>query len=930
IVDPIVFLTPKKRELIKSAITDMDMGLGAAADAGAGVGVGISSEIVAGANAGLSAAADAGVSSEIGASANADSGAGAAGAARQEAVPGLSRVSPQSAAYVEEPAFDRTELNNAAPRSAGDGHGGGGGLRDSLFEVALESQRLNNKALESFFSSQGNQMNALLEIMRCSGNKSSDVSGISAEGAAKFVETFQTNSMKAYEAYINAQRAITSGNGTDVADVADTAALRPDAASPAVSPPPVGPEPNAATSAAAGESAAAIAGMGAGGGTHIGAARSMPAPSPQRQPEPNPPSYPPQQLQPPPAAVEISPPAGYGDPGGESPANVLISLISEKTGYPQDMIDPSMDLESDLGVDSIKRIEIFAELNQKLQGGLNQDMVESLAELHTIDEIGAFLAKRLGGGAAAEYSDGRGNPLEMGAPAAYAVFGDADASSGACAASNADTSSNAYAASAAGAADSYGAGRNPEAVPGMGALSGAVGGGSENFGAKAPAAAANDIGRALINIISDKTGYPEDMIDETMDMESDLGIDSIKRIEVFSELNQFLPNGLGQDDVEALSSLHTIEEVRDLLKKKACDVSSGAAPADTQSDPEIGAIAAAAETSAGAEALAEAKAASAAPADTQSDPEIGAIAAAETSAGAGTWAEAKAASAVRTDAKTAAEAETDFEAEAKVEVEPKAESETEAEAASDSCARMPERAIKRYEVRLSDIGACSDRLNFTIGSNSSLSALDGIGEIGAAGGHGELVIVTCNGDDVSLQFAGILKNMGFHVVSLALPGCGSEDCLSVSEAHYRLPAADDVDTGRVFRDISELDGRRLTGFVHISAINPRYGGSKRGGGENCGGARDLLDAVSARDLDDGGGARDLLNGGGARDLSRGGLFDQTQIDTLKAVFLCAKYFKKYQSPEPGRKFFVSALRMDGHLGLRPGAESRIGGARPGI
>lgn len=37
----------------------------------------------------------------------------------------------------------------------------------------------------------------------------------------------------------------------------------------------------------------------------------------------------------------------------------LVAIVSDRTGYPQDMIDVNMDLEADLGIDSIKRLEIF-------------------------------------------------------------------------------------------------------------------------------------------------------------------------------------------------------------------------------------------------------------------------------------------------------------------------------------------------------------------------------------------------------------------------------------------------------------------------------------------------------------------------------------------------------------------------------------------
>ena len=45
----------------------------------------------------------------------------------------------------------------------------------------------------------------------------------------------------------------------------------------------------------------------------------------------------------------------------------LTTIISDKTGYPSDMIDVDMDLEADLGIDSIKRIEIAAAMFEALE-----------------------------------------------------------------------------------------------------------------------------------------------------------------------------------------------------------------------------------------------------------------------------------------------------------------------------------------------------------------------------------------------------------------------------------------------------------------------------------------------------------------------------------------------------------------------------------
>src|SRR5262249_34289062 len=42
----------------------------------------------------------------------------------------------------------------------------------------------------------------------------------------------------------------------------------------------------------------------------------------------------------------------------------LQGLISKRTGYPKEMLGLDIDLEADLGIDSIKRVEILAEMAQ--------------------------------------------------------------------------------------------------------------------------------------------------------------------------------------------------------------------------------------------------------------------------------------------------------------------------------------------------------------------------------------------------------------------------------------------------------------------------------------------------------------------------------------------------------------------------------------
>ena len=47
---------------------------------------------------------------------------------------------------------------------------------------------------------------------------------------------------------------------------------------------------------------------------------------------------------------------------------MVLGVIAEKTGYPVDALAPELELEADLGIDSIKRVEILAALSDKLPG----------------------------------------------------------------------------------------------------------------------------------------------------------------------------------------------------------------------------------------------------------------------------------------------------------------------------------------------------------------------------------------------------------------------------------------------------------------------------------------------------------------------------------------------------------------------------------
>ncbi|MFB7663656.1 SDR family NAD(P)-dependent oxidoreductase [Kitasatospora sp. NPDC056138] len=102
---------------------------------------------------------------------------------------------------------------------------------------------------------------------------------------------------------------------------------------------------------------------------------------------------------------------------GDGPVDVMaavVTVISERTGYPADMIEPDLDLEADLSIDSIKRTEIIGRLARLLAGAggdlaaLTDDEIEELSRARTAAAITEWLTARLDGPPAA--ADGAGRP----------------------------------------------------------------------------------------------------------------------------------------------------------------------------------------------------------------------------------------------------------------------------------------------------------------------------------------------------------------------------------------------------------------------------------------------------------------------------------------------------------------------------------------
>jgi len=82
------------------------------------------------------------------------------------------------------------------------------------------------------------------------------------------------------------------------------------------------------------------------------------------------------------------------------------------------------------------------------------------------------------------------------------------------------------------------------------------------------------IEKTLLEVIAEKTGYPAEMLELNMDMEADLGIDSIKRVEIFGAMTESNPSVQGVNPQE-LAELRTLQQIVDYITEKAGSLSTG-------------------------------------------------------------------------------------------------------------------------------------------------------------------------------------------------------------------------------------------------------------------------------------------------------------------------------------------------------------------
>ena len=198
----------------------------------------------------------------------------------------------------------------------------------------------------------------------------------------------------------------------------------------------------------------------------------------------------------------------------ESVTKTIVNMISEKTGYPKDMLDLDLDMEADLGIDTVKQAELFGMIREYY--GIPRQENLSLKDYPTIRHCIRFVLE----------NKGAKSDVKVEKKVESVVVEENKNVSGTEA--------------------------KVETTP------------------KTESKTELDekeVTETIVNMISEKTGYPKDMLDLDLDMEADLGIDTVKQAELFGMIREYY--GIPRQENLSLKDYPTIRHcIRFVLENK--------------------------------------------------------------------------------------------------------------------------------------------------------------------------------------------------------------------------------------------------------------------------------------------------------------------------------------------------------------------------
>ncbi|MGZ4128342.1 MAG: type I polyketide synthase, partial [Actinomycetota bacterium] len=206
-------------------------------------------------------------------------------------------------------------------------------------------------------------------------------------------------------------------------------------------------------------------------------------------------------------------------PSEDEIRSTVLGLVAEKTGYPADMLELDLDLEADLGVDTVKQAEIFVALRETY--GIPRDDALKLRDFPTLSHVIGFVRERA---AATEPPIAPAEPAET--PAQVS-----------------------------------------EIIP-----TAAATGPSEE-----------EVKEHVLGLVAEKTGYPADMLELDLDLEADLGVDTVKQAEIFVALRETY--GIPRDDALKLRDFPTLAHVIGFVRERAVAAEPPAAVSEPVATP---------------------------------------------------------------------------------------------------------------------------------------------------------------------------------------------------------------------------------------------------------------------------------------------------------------------------------------------------------
>ena len=180
--------------------------------------------------------------------------------------------------------------------------------------------------------------------------------------------------------------------------------------------------------------------------------------------------------------------------------NVLLDAICEVTGYPAEVISPDLDLEADLGIDSVKQMQALGTVAEQI--GVQPESLD-LSQAHTLNDLSNALSALQSD---TPHTDKQQILIE--------------------------STSNTIALESDNRSDDY----------------------------------ISNIDTLLLQSICEVTGYPAEVISPDLDLEADLGIDSVKQMQALGTVAEQI--GVQPESLD-LSQAHTLRQIVDCIKQAA-------------------------------------------------------------------------------------------------------------------------------------------------------------------------------------------------------------------------------------------------------------------------------------------------------------------------------------------------------------------------